>query len=108
MQPPSRCLFAVNLSYNTTEEDLARFAEPYGPVDSVKVVRDRETGRSKCYGFIYMQSTEAALQVSGVHMMAAVDSVSMPSTVLWFGAVCLSAAFVHQFILYWPRGSNVP
>jgi len=63
---PSRCLFAVNLSYDTTEEDLAKFAECYAPVDFIKVVRDHESGRSKGFGFIYMQSTEAAMQVSGV------------------------------------------
>jgi len=41
------------------------FAASYGPVDSVKVIRDRETQQSKCFGFIYMQTVEDASKVSG-------------------------------------------
>lgn len=53
-------LYVGNLAYSLRDEDLQqRFAE-FGAVNSAKVMMDRETGRSKGFGFVEMGSDEAA------------------------------------------------
>lgn len=53
-------LYVGNLSYNINDEDLMnRFAE-FGTVTSAKVITDRETGRSKGFGFVEMESDDQA------------------------------------------------
>lgn len=55
-------IFAAKLSPNTTSESLQALFEQFGEVSSSKVIMDRETGRSKCYGFIEMPDDEQARQ----------------------------------------------
>jgi RNA recognition motif-containing protein len=53
-------LYVGNLSFNTTEQDLeARFSE-FGTVQSANLIEDRETGRSRGFGFVEMSSAEEA------------------------------------------------
>ena len=53
-------IYVGNLSYSVTEEDLnAMFAE-FGDVSSAKLIMDRDTGRSKGFGFVEMASKEEA------------------------------------------------
>ena len=53
-------IYVGNISWQLTEEDLsAAFAE-YGAVDSAKIITDRETGRSKGFGFVEMSDQGAA------------------------------------------------
>jgi len=53
-------IYVGNISWQLTEEDLsAAFAE-YGTVDSAKIITDRETGRSKGFGFVEMSDQGAA------------------------------------------------
>ncbi|MDT8325329.1 MAG: RNA-binding protein [Bacteroidota bacterium] len=47
-------LYVGNLSYQMTDDELRAAFEPYGEVSSAKVIRDRETGRSKGFGFVEM------------------------------------------------------
>ena len=47
-------LFVGNFSFSTTEDDLRTLFQPYGNVDSVAVVTDRDTGRSRGFGFVEM------------------------------------------------------
>ncbi len=47
-------IFISNLSYSLTEADLQRAFEEYGEVQSVKIITDKFSGRSKGYGFIEM------------------------------------------------------
>jgi RNA recognition motif-containing protein len=56
----SRKLFVGNLSYNTTEDSLEGLFTQVGPVDSVRVMRDMTTGRSRGFGFVEMQSEDDA------------------------------------------------
>ena len=47
-------IYVGNLNYRVRENDLKSVMERYGTVDSVKVVKDRDTGRSKGFAFVEM------------------------------------------------------
>jgi RNA recognition motif-containing protein len=49
-----------NLAFTTTEQDLRQLFEPYGTVDTVRIMHDRETGRSRGFGFVEMPDNRAA------------------------------------------------
>jgi RNA recognition motif-containing protein len=53
-------IYAGNLNYNLTEEDLEKVFGEYGDVTSVKIIRDKYTDQSKGFGFIEMADDEAA------------------------------------------------
>ena len=53
-------LYVGNLSYNTTGSDLEQLFAQYGTVQSAEVIADRETGRSKGFGFVQMGSDDEA------------------------------------------------
>ena len=53
-------IFVGNFSFNTTEADLRQWFEPYGAVDAVTVVTDRDSGRSRGFGFVEMQNNNEA------------------------------------------------
>src|SRR3989475_13307167 len=53
-------IFVGNLALSTTDHDLRQLFEPYGVVDEIRVITDRETGRSKGFGFVEMHDGTAA------------------------------------------------
>lgn len=53
-------LYVGNLSYTTTEDELHRMFAEIGPVTSVSLITDRQTGQSKGFGFVEMETAEAA------------------------------------------------
>lgn len=53
-------IYIGNLNYRVQEEDLKQVMEEYGAVDSVKIIKDRETGRSKGFGFVEMANDDDA------------------------------------------------
>ena len=55
----SKKLFVGNLSFQTTESDITSAFEQFGAVESVQIISDRETGRSKGFGFVVMGEEEA-------------------------------------------------
>jgi len=55
-------LYVGNLSFQVTEADLSEMFAQVGAVDSVKLVMDRETGRSKGFAFVEMSDNSAAEQ----------------------------------------------
>ncbi len=57
----SKKLYVGNISYNTTEEGLQDLFSEHGTVESVKIITDHATGRSKGFGFIEMESEDAAI-----------------------------------------------
>jgi RNA recognition motif-containing protein len=61
-------LYVGNLSWTMTEDDLRNLFEQYGTVTSIKIVKDRETGRSKGFGFVEMENdTEAQNALSSLY-----------------------------------------
>ncbi len=51
-------IFVAKLNFKTSSDDLREAFEVYGAVDSAKVIMDRDTGRSKGYGFVEMADDE--------------------------------------------------
>ena len=52
-------IFVGSLPFKIQEADLRELFEAYGDVNSVKIINDRETGRSKGFGFVEMADAEA-------------------------------------------------
>ena len=50
--------YVGNLSYEVSEDSLRELFEPFGTVESVNIITDRDTGRSKGFGFVEMSSEE--------------------------------------------------
>lgn len=64
-------LYVGNLSYNIRDEDLQQAFAQYGTVSSAKVMMDRDTGRSKGFGFVEMGSDpEAQAAINGMNGQA--------------------------------------
>ncbi len=51
-------IFVGNLDFNTSEDELRQLFEAYGQVDRVAIMTDRDTGRSRGFGFVEMSSAE--------------------------------------------------
>jgi RNA recognition motif-containing protein len=66
-------IYVSNLSFNVQDEDLREFFAPYGEVTSSKVINDRETGRSRGFGFVEMSDDAAAKKAIAELDQATVD-----------------------------------
>jgi len=53
-------MYVSNLSFHTADDDLRKLFEQFGAVSSAKVITDRETGRSRGFGFVEMGADEEA------------------------------------------------
>ena len=53
-------IYVGNLAYGVSSSDLQQMFEPYGTVQSAQVIMDRDTGRSKGFGFVEMDSEAEA------------------------------------------------
>ena len=53
-------IFIAGLSYSVNDADLNALFEEYGTISSAKVIMDRDSGRSKGFGFIEMENNEEA------------------------------------------------
>ena len=53
-------IYVGNMSYDTSDDELRQAFEQYGEVGSAKVIMDRDTGRSKGFGFVEMPQDEQA------------------------------------------------
>lgn len=72
-------LYVGNLVFSTTESDLREMFAVYGAVESASLVTDRDTGRSRGFGFVEMTNdTEAAAAIAGLNGK---DSGGRPLTV---------------------------
>ena len=55
-------MYVSNLSFTTSDADLKKLFSQFGEVSSAKVITDRETGRSRGFGFVEMNSDAEANQ----------------------------------------------
>jgi len=55
----SKKLYVGNLSFQTTEDEITGLFSQFGAVESVTIINDRDTGRSKGFGFVVMEPAEA-------------------------------------------------
>ena len=66
-------IYAGNLPYKIKEDELKRLFEAHGEVSSVKIITDRETGRSKGFGFVEMpnegEANNAISQLNNAEVM---------------------------------------
>ena len=53
-------MYVSNLSFHTADDELRKLFEQFGTVSSAKVINDRETNRSRGFGFVEMSSDEEA------------------------------------------------
>lgn len=61
-------IYLGNLSYNSSEVEITKAFSAYGAVSSVNVITDRETGRSKGFGFVEMPNdNEAKAAIDGLN-----------------------------------------
>lgn len=61
-------IFVGNLSFKTTEDELQKEFEAFGEVESVKIIKDQYTGRSRGFAFVEMEDREQALAaIAGVN-----------------------------------------
>ncbi|HWR33442.1 MAG TPA: RNA-binding protein, partial [Chitinophagaceae bacterium] len=61
-------MYVSNLSFHTSDDDLRKLFEKFGAVSSAKVITDRETGRSRGFGFVEMASdNEAKEAIKGLN-----------------------------------------
>ena len=58
-------IYVGNLSFEATESDVETAFAEFGDVKSVNVIKDRDTGRSRGFGFVEMRSREAGLEAIG-------------------------------------------
>jgi cold-inducible RNA-binding protein len=61
-------IFVGNFAFTLTEENLRQMFEPYGKVDSVAIVTDRDTGRARGFGFVEMgDDAQAAAAITALN-----------------------------------------
>ena len=61
-------IYVGNISFNATADDVRQVFERYGAVAKVTVITDRETGRSRGFGFVEMpNATEAKAAIESLH-----------------------------------------
>ncbi len=53
-------MYVSNLSFRLSEQELGDLFSQYGEVSSVKIIKDRDTGRSRGFGFVEMPNQEQA------------------------------------------------
>jgi cold-inducible RNA-binding protein len=58
-------VYVGNLSYNTTEDTLRTLFAEYGPIESVNLITDRDTGRPKGFAFVEMATDQGAQAAIG-------------------------------------------
>ncbi len=63
----SKKLYVGNLNFKTTDDDLRNLFGQYGEVISARVILDRDTGRSKGFGFVEMQEADALTSIQNLN-----------------------------------------
>jgi RNA recognition motif-containing protein len=53
-------IFVGNLTFSATDDDIRQLFEPYGAVDTIRIITDRDTGSPRGFGFVDMPDSRAA------------------------------------------------
>jgi cold-inducible RNA-binding protein len=53
-------IYVGNLAFSATEQDVRQLFEPYGAVDTIRIMTDRDTGQARGFGFVEMADDRAA------------------------------------------------
>jgi RNA recognition motif-containing protein len=77
MENMAKKLFVGNLSWNTGDEGLLEAFSQYGEVTDAKVITDRETGRSRGFGFVTFADAEAGEKAISAMQGAELDGRSL-------------------------------
>ena len=62
-----KVLYVGNLPFTATEEEVRAMYSEFGPVNSVKIIKDKETGRSRGFGFVEMEDDAALKAIEGTN-----------------------------------------
>ncbi len=62
-----KTLFIGNLPWSATDEDLTRLLSPYAEVISARVATDRDTGRSRGFGFVEVAEAQAQAAIDALN-----------------------------------------
>jgi RNA recognition motif-containing protein len=122
----SKKLFVGSLSWNTNDDELRRAFEEFGEVTDTAVISDRETGRSRGFGFVTFadaQSADSAIEkMNGTMLDGRTINVNeakerAPRGGGGGGAArchriektpCIRGAFFRGLTGYWPRSRSAP
>ena len=66
----TKSIYVGNLPYSASEEEIRELFEPYGEVESVRLITDRDTGRPRGFGFVTMEegADDAIAALNGQEM----------------------------------------
>ncbi len=62
-----KTIYVGNLPFTATEEEVRDMFEAHGPVRSVKLINDRDTGRARGFGFVEMDAAEAQAAIQALN-----------------------------------------
>ncbi len=65
----SKKLYVGNLPFSATEDDIRDLFSQYGSVESVNLIKDRDTGRPRGFGFVEMADSDAESAISALDQM---------------------------------------
>ncbi|CAK5019311.1 unnamed protein product [Meloidogyne enterolobii] len=74
---PGPCLGVFGMSLHTSERDLRKLFGEYGEIESVQIVYDRFSGRSRGFGFVYFTSTKDATRAKDHLMDTVIDGMKV-------------------------------
>ena len=61
-------IYVSNIAFTATNQDIRQLFEPYGAVDTINIITDRDTGQSRGFGFVEMPDSAAAkAAIHGLH-----------------------------------------
>ena len=60
-------IFVGNLPFNASEEEVGELFAPFGEVQAVRLITDRETGRPRGFGFVEMEQGEAQAAIEALN-----------------------------------------
>ena len=94
-------MYVGNLNYRVKEGDLEQAMAAYGVVTSVKVIKDRETGKSKGFAFVEMENdAEAAQAMNELNGSEFMDSfIKIMVHFIKFGRICTLKAVNRLFTI---------